>query len=450
MSDFDPEGLPGAQREVYSVSRLNREVRSLLEQRFGAVWIEGEISNFSRPASGHWYFTLKDAGAQVRCAMFRNRNYVVRTPPRDGQQVLVRGRVSLYDARGEFQLIVDHVEEAGVGALRRQFEELKARLAAEGLFDAARKRALPALPRRIGVVTSPTGAALRDILHVLERRFPAIPVVLYPVPVQGQGAGAQIAAMIRLASQRQDVDVLIVARGGGSLEDLWSFNEEVVARAVLDCRIPVISGVGHETDVTIVDFVADERAPTPSAAAERVVPDRSEWLRNLAIRLSRLTRAQARILAGLDESLRWSARRLQQLHPRARLEQQAQHVDELDTRLQRALRRRLERARQDLAITSAHLARLSPERRIAAGNQRLALLQARAGSALRAGLEHARSRFELAARGLNAVSPLATLERGYAIVSVDGHVVTDASEVAAGAEIEARLARGTLKATVSG
>ncbi|MBP6777983.1 MAG: exodeoxyribonuclease VII large subunit, partial [Piscinibacter sp.] len=373
MSDFDPEGLPGAQREVYSVSRLNREVRSLLEQRFGAVWIEGEISNFSRPASGHWYFTLKDAGAQVRCAMFRNRNYVVRTPPRDGQQVLVRGRVSLYDARGEFQLIVDHVEEAGVGALRRQFEELKARLAAEGLFDAARKRALPALPRRIGVVTSPTGAALRDILHVLERRFPAIPVVLYPVPVQGQGAGAQIAAMIRLASQRQDVDVLIVARGGGSLEDLWSFNEEVVARAVLDCRIPVISGVGHETDVTIVDFVADERAPTPSAAAERVVPDRSEWLRNLAIRLSRLTRAQARILAGLDESLRWSARRLQQLHPRARLEQQAQHVDELDTRLQRALRRRLERARQDLAITSAHLARLSPERRIAAGNQRLAL-----------------------------------------------------------------------------
>jgi exodeoxyribonuclease VII large subunit len=440
--------VPPARRDVYSVSRLNREARGALEQRFATLWIEGELSNFSRPASGHWYFTLKDEGAQVRCAMFRNRNQLVRATPRDGQQVLLRARVSLYEGRGEFQLVVDHLEDAGAGLLQRRFEELKQRLAAEGLFDAARKRPLPALPRRIGVITSPTGAALRDILHVLARRFPQVPVLLYPVPVQGDGAAAEIAAMLRLASQRAEVDVLILARGGGSLEDLWAFNEEAVARAIADCRLPVISGVGHETDFTIADFVADVRAPTPSAAAETAVPDRAEWLRDLAARAQRLVRAQRQRLAEVGTSLTWALRRLGQLHPQLRLEQQALRLDELDGRLALALRRRFEAAAHSLDVQSAHLARLSPERWIDAASQRLALADNRAAAALRARLERGRSRFELVTRALHAVSPLATLERGYAIVTAAGRVVTDAATAPAGTEIETRLARGTLRATV--
>ncbi|HKX58724.1 MAG TPA: exodeoxyribonuclease VII large subunit, partial [Steroidobacteraceae bacterium] len=255
------------------MSRLNREARALLETGLPSLWITGELSNLSRPASGHWYFSLKDEGAQVRCAMFRQRNLSVRVAPRDGMQVLLRARVGLYEARGEFQLVVDHLEEAGEGELRRRFEALKLKLAAEGLFDAARKRPLPRFPRRIGVVTSPTGAALRDVLHVLGRRFPSVPVLLYPVPVQGAGAAREIASMLAVADRRRDVDVLLLVRGGGSLEDLWAFNDEALARAIAGVGLPVISGIGHEIDFTIADFVADLRAPTPSAAAEIAVPD---------------------------------------------------------------------------------------------------------------------------------------------------------------------------------
>ena len=293
---FDDDATPppaAPAREIFTISQLNAQARMLLERGLGSVWLEGEISNLARPASGHWYFSLKDESAQVRCAMFRNRSMLVRFPVKDGARVLARGRVSLYEARGEFQVVIDHLEEAGEGALRRRFEELKRKLLAEGLFEATLKKPLPTLPRRIGVITSPTGAALRDILHVLRRRFPAVPVLVYPVAVQGEAAPREIVQALQLAAARRECDVLILARGGGSLEDLMAFNEESVARAIHACGIPIISGVGHETDVTIADFVADERAPTPSGAAERSVPDSAEYLRALGALERNLTQSRA-------------------------------------------------------------------------------------------------------------------------------------------------------------
>jgi exodeoxyribonuclease VII large subunit len=401
-----PSPPPTARRDVYTVSRLNREARLLLEHGLPALWLEGELSNFARPSSGHWYFSLKDDAAQVRCAMFRGANSRVRVVPRDGLHVLVRARVGLYEPRGEYQLVVEQLEDAGEGALRRRYEELKNRLDAEGLFDAAAKRPIPRLPRRIGVITSPTGAAIRDILHVLARRFPAVPVLVYPVPVQGTGAAADIAAALRLASSRADADVLILARGGGSLEDLWSFNEEIVARAIRASRIPVITGIGHEVDTTIADYAADLRAPTPSGAAELAVPDRLEWLRGLAQARARLAGAWDRAHGTRRERLGWLARRLELTHPRTRLAARAQRLDELEARLSRALRR---------------------------------------------GLSESRHRLAAAARTLQAVSPLATLERGYAIVTTsEGHVVRSAGDIAPGTAIEARTAAGTLLATVTG
>jgi exodeoxyribonuclease VII large subunit len=279
--------IPGTSRpqsdsDVYSVGRLNREVRLLLEHGMPVVWVEAELSNFSRPGSGHWYFTLKDRDAQVRCAMFRQRNSLVRFTPAEGKLVLARARVGLYEPRGDYQLLVEHMEEAGVGALKREFERLKERLAAEGLFAPELKRPLPGVPRRIGIVTSPTGAAVRDILNILARRFPAAEVLIYPTVVQGAAAVPELLAAIGLASARRECDVLIVARGGGSLEDLWAFNDERVARALRACPMPVVTGIGHEVDFTIADFVADLRAPTPSGAAELVVPDGQAWRVTLA------------------------------------------------------------------------------------------------------------------------------------------------------------------------
>ena len=396
--DFD---LP--ERDVWTISRLNREVRLLIETGLPALWLEGEISNLARPASGHVYFSLKDEAAQVRCALWRNAALRVAFTPRNGLQVLVRARVSVYEPRGEYQLIIERMEEAGEGALRRRFEELKSRLRAEGLFDEAAKRPLPRLPARIGVITSPSGAAVRDIVHVLARRFPAVPVLVYPVPVQGEGAAARIAEALELASRRAECDVLILARGGGSLEDLWSFNEEVVARAIRACAIPVISGVGHEVDVTIADFAADRRAPTPSGAAEIAVPDAADWLARVDADAGRLRAAMRRLLQSRQERLTWQERRLAIAHPGNRLRQHGQRLDELERRLQGAVSQRL------------------------------------------AGL---RGRYESAARTLHAVSPLATLDRGYAIVSraTDGTVLLDPAAVAPGEALEIRLARGRLPA----
>ncbi len=452
MPDNASPKLPVRDREVYTVSRLNREVRGLLEGSLGSIWLEGELSNLARPASGHWYFSLKDEGAQVRCAMFRQRNARLELVPRDGMQVLVRARVGLYEPRGEFQLVVEHLEAAGEGELRRRFEALKRQLTAEGLFETARKRPLPPLPAAIGVVTSATGAAIRDILQVLARRFPAIPVVVYPVPVQGDGAGAQIADMITTAGRRAEVEVLIVGRGGGSLEDLWAFNEEVVARAIAACPLPVVSAVGHEVDITIADLVADVRAPTPSAAAELVVPDAGDWLQQLQGIAARLDRAWQRLRNRLHEDLTWYDKRLRQLHPAVLVEQQSQALDELQLRLTAAVRSTLDERAQMLAIRQAELAAYSPRAQLASGRQRLALAEARLPPLLQHLINRRSDKVTGLARALNAVSPLATLDRGYAIVTraPDRSVVTDPAEAPMGSEIEVRLARGRLKARVTG
>jgi exodeoxyribonuclease VII large subunit len=496
--DLGPTSAPAARsdRDVYTVSRLNREVRVLLERGFGSLWLEAEISNFAKPSSGHWYFSLKDAGAQVRCAMFRQRNMLCVFNARDGQKVLVRARIGLYEPRGEYQLIVDHMEDAGLGALKRQFEELSAKLAAEGLFAADRKRPLPGLPTRIGIITSPTGAAVRDILHVLARRFPAIPVLIYPVLVQGAQAAADIIAALNLAARRAECDVLILARGGGSLEDLWAFNDERLGRAIVASPIPIITGIGHEIDFTIADFAADVRAPTPSAAAELVVPDAAEWLENFLRLGTRLQRATRRRVDKHRERLRWLTGRAALVSPSVRLTQQAQRLDELEQGLSRATRRLLTVARQRLRWLSGRAALVSPATRLTQQHLRLENLEQRTYrswpqllSSRRSALGEVRSRLwqasplrsirdsaarhaALAARlqaaglaqisrprerllplirTLNAVSPLATLERGYAIVTTEGGgILRDAADAKPGMLIEAQLAVGKLRAKVEG
>jgi exodeoxyribonuclease VII large subunit len=400
-----------AERDVYSVARLNAEARLLLESGLPALWVEGEISNFSSPSSGHWYFTLKDRNAQIRCAMFRSANIRAGLRPKDGQQVLLRGRVSLYEPRGDYQLIAELMEDAGEGALRREFERLKAKLAAEGLFDAQLKRPLPAMPRRIAVVTSPTGAAVRDVLHILARRFPPAAVLVIPTPVQGAAATESIVAALDAASALAGsgvdaIDVIILTRGGGSIEDLWCFNDERVARAIRRARVPVVCGVGHEIDFTIADFAADVRAPTPSGAAELVVPDRRALLATLAAQQARLRHLVTQLLSRAFERYGNLSQRLARAHPGSRLQQQAQRMDELEVRLRRALEQAMVRAEQRLL---------------------------------------------LARRGLDAISPLATLDRGYAIVTgPDGRALQDAQDVRPGDAIEARLRRGILTATVTG
>jgi exodeoxyribonuclease VII large subunit len=402
---MSPPVKPAGEPEILSVSRLNGAARALLESGMGSVWVEGELSNLARPASGHWYFSLKDASAQVRCAMWRARNALTRCQPRDGLQVLVRARVSLYEPRGDYQLIVEHLEEAGLGALQRAFEELRARLQKAGLFDEQRKRPLPTAPRRVGVITSPSGAALRDILHIMQRRFPATEVLIYPVPVQGATAAPAVIAALDLANARQECDVLIVARGGGSLEDLWAFNDEGVARAIHRSALPVVTGIGHEVDFTIADFVADVRAPTPSGAAQLVTPDRRVFAERLQGLLQRAVGAMQRQLLRATQLAAQAGQRLQRAHPGARLAQQTQRTDELDQRLQGAF------------------ARL---------------------------LAQCESRLQATVRALDAFSPLATLSRGYAIVTRadSGALVTAADSVRVDDEIQARLARGRLRARV--
>jgi exodeoxyribonuclease VII large subunit len=439
------------ERDIYSVSRLNREVRVLLERGFGSLWLEAEISNFARPSSGHWYFSLKDAAAQVRCAMFRQRNTLCAFTARDGQKVLVRARIGLYEPRGEYQLIVEHMEDAGLGALQRQFEDLRAKLEREGLFAAGRKRPLPSLPRRIGIITSPTGAAVRDILHVLARRFPAVAVLIYPVPVQGDQAAAQLVAALEAAGRRAECDVLILARGGGSLEDLWAFNDERLCRAIVASPIPVVTGIGHEIDFTIADFAADVRAPTPSAAAELVVPDAEEWLGAFVRWGARLQRGMLRRLEEHRKRLRWLTGRAALVSPAARLDAQAQRLDELEQGLVRAARRLLQRHRERLRWLTGRAALMSPTARLIQQRLRLDILDQQLNRAWRRTINSRREKLLPLIRTLNAVSPLATLERGYAIVSVaDGQILRDAADVKPGTIIEARLARGKVRAKTEG
>ncbi|MGH7248369.1 MAG: exodeoxyribonuclease VII large subunit, partial [Pseudomonadota bacterium] len=340
----DSLALESPERRILSVSQLNREARALLEGGFPLIWVEGELSNLSRPASGHLYFSLKDSAAQVRCALFRNRANLLRFKPVDGLHVLARARVSLYEARGDYQLIVEHMEEAGHGALQRAFEELKQKLAKAGLFDAEHKRPLPAIPRTIGVVTSPSGAALRDILSVIRRRYALAQVIVYPAPVQGEGAAQKIAAMIRAASVRAECDVLIVSRGGGSLEDLWAFNEEVVARAIYGSAIPVVSAVGHEIDYSIADFAADKRAPTPTAAAQMVVPGKLELQASLDKTAAALADAILSALTTHRRQLGHLSVRLRD--PANQVRQARQRLDEAAGELDAVIRFRLEDLRR--------------------------------------------------------------------------------------------------------
>ena len=448
MSAPAPQAVERAatERLVLTVTQLNREVRATLEGSFPLLWVEGEISNLARPASGHLYFSLKDGGAQVRCALFRNRGQLLRFRPENGQQVVARGRVGLYEPRGDYQFIVDTLEEAGgEGALRRAFEALKKRLAAEGLFEQENKKPLPALPRAIGVVTSPSGAAFHDILTVLRRRFPAIPVILYPTAVQGEGAAEEIASQILTADARAEVDALIIGRGGGSLEDLWAFNEEVVARALHACAIPTVSAVGHEIDFTIADFVADRRAPTPSAAAELLSPDRREWLARLARQNERLGGAAARALGDRRQRLQWLGQRLERLHPGRRLEAHAQRLDELEGRLRRACEHRIHHRGAGLRELAARLQRHLPAHQVERLTGRHGQLSSRLGAAIDHLLERRGHRLAAAGRTLETVSPLATLARGYAITRFeDGRVIHDAADAAVGERVESRLHRGRL------
>jgi exodeoxyribonuclease VII large subunit len=435
---------------VFSVSELNRTVRDVLEAALGPVWVAGELSNIARPASGHIYFTLKDADAQVRCAMFRGRNRRLTFTPAAGMQVRAYARVGLYEARGDYQLVVEAVEPGGAGALAQAFEALKKRLAAEGLFAAERKRALPAWPQRIGVVTSAAGAAVRDVLRVLRRRFPAIPVVIYPVPVQGDKAAPEIARMIERAGQRGECDLLLVVRGGGSLEDLWAFNEEAVARAIVASPVPVVSGIGHEVDVTIADFAADRRAPTPSAAAEAVAPEAETIERHVLQLQRRLVGAARTALARMADERGRLERRLHRQHPARRLLQLHQRGDELAARLARAQRRDLARHRERVTRLEKRLRRAAPSHRI----QRECARTDRAELALRRAvsraLAHRGERLGSAVRALEAVSPLAVLGRGYALVqrAADGRPVTEARQATPGEGLDVRLAKGRLEATV--
>ncbi|WP_406672003.1 exodeoxyribonuclease VII large subunit [Natronospira sp.] len=440
---------PPEPAQIWTVSRLNREARFALEQGFPALWIEGEISNLARPASGHLYFSLKDESAQVRCAMFRPQQRNLGFRPENGEKVLVRARVGLYEARGEFQLKVEAMEPAGVGALQRAFEALKQKLAAEGLFDEAIKRPLPAMPRRIGVVTSPTGAAIRDIITTLGRRYPMGEVIVYPVPVQGDGAAEKIAAMLSTAGRREECDVILLARGGGSLEDLWSFNEEVVARAIRACPIPVVAGVGHEVDFTIADLAADYRAPTPTGAAEAVSPDSTEWVQWLRQREQRLERAINARLQQSRERVTTLQRRLSLRHPGQYLQQQAQRLDELERRAGRIIRRRLNDEYRRLNHLRERLQLASPAVGLDRSKQRLQELRQRMIRAMERRCGQQRQKLGALARTLHTVSPLATLERGYAIVeSPDGGIIRNADQLMAGDEIRARLARGRVSAHV--
>lgn len=389
--------------DIFSVSQLNQTVRDLLEDAFESIWVEGEISNFAAPGSGHWYFSLKDANAQVRCAMFRGNQRRIGFTPKDGMHVLIKAKVSLYPNRGDYQLIADFMEERGEGKLRRAYELLKAKLEAAGLFNDAHKQPIPAYPQCIGIITSPTGAAVRDILTVLKRRYPCASVIIYPTLVQGDTAAPNIVSVIEIANKRKECDVLLLARGGGSLEDLWPFNEETVAHAIYNSTLPIISGVGHEVDFTIADFVADLRAPTPSAAAELATPDRNELMQQLQSCWLRTVRLQQHQIEQIKKQVAWSDRHLQQQHPKRKLAEQSQRLDYFELTFSKLIESQLAKKQRQLAE---------------------------------------------AAGKLDVLSPLGTLQRGYAIATHQSTVLRRASDVKSGDPISLRLMEGKLECQV--
>ncbi|MGL5374573.1 MAG: exodeoxyribonuclease VII large subunit [Aeromonas veronii] len=450
MNRFTPSSAAsGREQQVFTVTRLNSAVRMILEQDLGLVWLTGELSNLAMPSSGHWYFSLKDLGAQVRCAMFKGNNRRVTFRPQDGMQVLVQARVSLYEPRGDYQLIIESMQPAGDGVLALRFEELKRRLGAEGLFDEGRKRPLPREPRAVGLITSATGAALHDMLTVLKRRAPDLPVFIYPTQVQGSAAISQIVAAIAKANQRAEVDVLIVGRGGGSLEDLWCFNEEAVARAIAHSAIPVVSAVGHEVDVTISDFAADLRAPTPSAAAELVAPDNQARIQRLAHLKQRLLQAVSRQQTAARHDFILLQKRLDHQDPKRRLEQQSQRLDELSARLQQLLLQRLHQGERRLTNLELRLQGKSPERLLAAGKRRHQLAEERLHALIAKRQDLASHRLAMLTARLDGVSPLATLGRGYSITrTARGEVISRADQVNSGDQLVTTLAQGSLQVRV--
>lgn len=433
--------------ETLTVSQLNRMAKRLLESHFDYVWIEGELSNLATPASGHWYFTLKDDSAQVRCAMFRNANQRVRLRPQNGQLVRIRARVSLYEGRGEFQLIVEFLEDAGAGALQRAFEALKLKLQNEGLFAPERKRELPSFPERVAIVSSRSGAAVRDVITVFRRRFPAIELSLFPVPVQGEEAAPAMVAALKTIYGYDHFDAIILTRGGGSAEDLWAFNDETLARRIAESPIPLVSAVGHEIDFTIADFVADRRAPTPSAAAEMLSPDQREvagLLLGAEQSISRQYRRQLRYLSSQVAALKARLR-----HPGERLREQSQRLDDLDMRLRRAQAARLRHHQHDLAVLTHRLQGQSPASRVTQIKLALASLNTRARRAITQRLQRSGSALALQSTRLSSISPERTLERGYAIVMDDkGKLVQSAAQVNAGDRIRTRLGKGSLTSDV--
>lgn len=431
-----------------TVSQLNRRAKQLLETHLPLLWVEGELSNVSIPSSGHWYFTLKDSDAQVRCAMFRARNSTVRFKPQQGQHVLIRARVSLYEGRGDYQIIAEHMEEAGAGALQRAFDELKIKLNNEGLFDPKFKKSLPPLPKHIAVITSPTGAAIRDILNVLDRRFPSIPVTVIPVAVQGKEAAPQIVKAISLANRAGLFDVVILGRGGGSLEDLWPFNEEVVARAIFASDLPIVSAVGHEVDFSIADFVADLRAPTPSAAAELITPDGEDWLDKFIGFEVLLEEAIARKLQHLQQKISWLRSRLR--HPKQKLEQQSQRLDNLELRLKNSAHKILTAYQHRLNTLVFRQKPLHPEVKLMHLKSRFQQAQNNLLRAQKSSLSFKQQRFSEAVRMLNTLSPLKTLDRGYALVTDTTTLspITNSHQIKIGDKIKTQLAKGEFIAVI--
>ncbi|HGS5188232.1 TPA: exodeoxyribonuclease VII large subunit [Vibrio parahaemolyticus] len=442
--------LSKTNQNIFTVSRLNAEVRLLLENEMGIVWLVGEISNFSAPVSGHWYLTLKDSRAQVKCAMFRGNNRRVTFKPTNGNQVIVKARLSLYEPRGDYQLIIESMQPEGDGRLQQEFEELKMKLAAEGLFAQTNKLPLPEHPKRVGIITSKTGAALYDILDVLKRRDPSLPVVIYPTMVQGDDAAIQIAQAIGRANSRNECDVLIVGRGGGSLEDLWCFNNEILARTIAASQIPIISAVGHEVDMTIADFVADVRAPTPSAAAELVSRDNSHKDQSLVAKQHKLASAMRYYLAQQKQQSAQLLHRLERQHPSYQLQHQSQQLDELDMRLRRAMQHFIDTRQQAVERKHHRLQLNSPAKHLAQQKSRLERVEHKLLDAMDRKLLTMRHQLAIAAEKLDTVSPLATLKRGYSITQTEqGKVVTSADDVKTGDLLVTRLANGEIHSTVS-
>jgi exodeoxyribonuclease VII large subunit len=437
------------ERKIWGVAELTARISGLLSAQFANLWVEGEVSNFRPAQSGHLYFTLKDAKAQVKCVCFRSQAMRLKFRPEDGLKVIVRGSISVYEPRGEYQIYVEHLEPSGVGGLQLAFEQLKQRLEAEGLFDPGRKKPLPLLPSRIGVVTSPSGAAVRDIIRILRRRFPNLHLIVYPVRVQGEGAAEEIAAALKYFSRKQSVDVILLGRGGGSIEDLWAFNEEVVARAMAACTIPIVSGVGHETDFTIADFVADVRASTPSAAAEIVVKSRQEFQRHLLELEHKISQRMRYVLLEYRHRLKdltthIGFRRLEDLLRRHR-----QQADELTARLGAALQGRIERLRHRYTIAATRISSFDLRAQIRTLGLRLLQRSAELGVRVERLLVGKIQRLETLRVLLDERSPLRVLQRGYAICTdAAGNVVSAADQVEVGGEVKVQLARGRLGAEV--